>query len=439
MITVQNMLQDTPFVSYSYSYPHKSAYRPFEPALPLSRIWDNEKQDALSLYVHLPFCEYRCGFCNLFTLSNPQKDLAGKYLQQLGVHARQIRETFKDAKISQLAIGGGTPTYLDCRELEQLFSILSVEMQYHPGEIPACIEVSPATLTKEKAILLRENGIDRLSIGIQSFNEDESLSMGRPQKRSEIDRALDVIHTVDFSILNLDLIYGAEGQTVPSWLDSIQTALEHHPQEMYLYPLYVRPLTGLGRRLQEWDDHRLALYRAGRQYLIDHGYEQVSLRMFRADRSSNQEETRYCCQTDGMIGLGCGARSYATEYHYSTEYAVGRSSVSSVISNYLNRDPQSFGFADYGFHLDRDEQQRRFVILSLLQTDGLSREKYLQRFDEDVLAHYPELNQLNSLEMAEVTHETITLTSLGIERSDVIGPWLYSGKVQQRMEAFQCH
>lgn len=438
MNQLQSMLQETPFVSYSYSYPHKSAYRPFDAARPIRTIWETENQNALSLYVHLPFCEYRCGFCNLFTLSNPQGDIADRYLQQLQVQALQIHEQLPEARFSQLAIGGGTPTWLNCRELDQLFAILTSEMHYQPGTIPACIEASPATLTAEKTQLLKDYGIDRLSMGIQSFYEQETLNLGRPQKRKEIHQALEIINNTGFSTLNLDLIYGADGQTVDSWLDSLQQALDYQPQELYLYPLYVRPLTGLGRKLQDWDDHRLTLYREGRDFLLDQGYEQLSLRMFRAKHSRPKNDVLYRCQTDGMLGLGCGARSYTTEFHYSNEYAVGRSGVAAIIADFLEKDPQSFGFAEYGFQLDLEEQQRRFVILSLLQTDGLSRPFYFDQFGIDVLIHFPELNDLQEQDLAMITPDSITLTSAGIERSDTIGPWLYSENVQQHIESFQC-
>ncbi|QDT40543.1 Oxygen-independent coproporphyrinogen-III oxidase 1 [Gimesia alba] len=438
MNQLQSMLQDTPFVSYSYSYPHKSAYRPFDAARSIRTIWETENQNALSLYVHLPFCEYRCGFCNLFTLSNPQGDLADQYLQQLQIQAEQIRKQLPQARFSQLAIGGGTPTWLNRHELDQLFAILTSEMHYQPGAIPACIEASPATLTSEKVQLLKDFGIDRLSMGIQSFYEQETRNLGRPQKRKEIHQALDLIKNTGFSTLNLDLIYGADGQTVDSWLDSLQQALDYQPQELYLYPLYVRPLTGLGRKLKDWDDHRLTLYRAGRDFLLNQGYEQLSLRMFRAKHSNSQTDVQYQCQTDGMLGLGCGARSYTTEFHYSNEYAVGRSSVAAIIADFLDKEPQSFGFAEYGFQLDREEQQRRFVILSLLQTDGLSRQFYSDRFGADVLIHFPELKELPGHHLATITADSITLTSAGMERSDTIGPWLYSENVQQRTESFQC-
>lgn len=438
MTHLQTLLAETPFVSYSYAYPHKSAYRPFDSPLPLRQIWKPEDRTDLSLYVHLPFCEYRCGFCNLFTLSNPQADLATRYLQHLRHEARQVRDQLPDFHFSQLAIGGGTPTYLEPDELALLFEILHEELQTSPEQIPASIEGSPATLTAEKVDLIRARGIDRISLGIQSFDEQEALQLGRPQKRNEILQALELIRSAGFPTLNLDLIYGADGQTVASFRDSLRQTLAFRPQEIYLYPLYVRPLTGLGRKQQQWDDHRLTLYRAGRDFLREHGYTQHSLRMFRLQDSTQPQDAQYCCQTDGMIGLGCGARSYTSRIHYSSEFAVGRSSVAAIIAHYLEQTPESFQTADYGFQLNLDEQHRRFLILSLLQTTGLSRDFYVDTFGADALSHFPELQELEEHQLARITAETITLTPAGLERSDTIGPWLYSEQVLQRMEAFQC-
>src|SRR5690606_28839892 len=156
---------------------------------------------------------------------------------------------------------------------------------------------------------------------------------------------------VGFQTLNLDLIYGLPGQTVSTWLESLQMALAYHPEELYLYPLYVRPLTGMDKLDKNWDDVRLQCYRIGRDFLLENDYRQVSMRMFRANNTP-ENNTVYRCQEDGMLGLGCGARSYTREYHYSSEYAVGRQGVLEILQDYIKRAPQSFDNIDYGFHLN---------------------------------------------------------------------------------------
>lgn len=435
--SLDDWLAGTPFASYTYSYPHKTAYRPLSPAVPLSDAWADEPRGALFLYLHVPFCEFRCGFCNLFTQTQPAHALPGQYLAQLQVEAQRVRESIPDANFARLAIGGGTPTFLDCRELANLFAIVTNVMGARPREIPVGCEASPTTVDREKLAHLRERGVDRISLGVQTFDDAESGRLGRPQKRADVERALAAIRDAGFPTLNIDLIYGGEGQTVESFRRSIDAALVHHPEEIYLYPLYVRPLTGLGARDRTWDDERLEQYRAGRDMLLEADYEQVSLRMFRAAYAREVNGPVYCCQEDGMVGLGCGARSYTERLHYSTVYAVGRSGVRAILADWLNREPASFASAGYGFRLDDEDRRRRYAILSLLQADGIDREAYARRFGTDLLDDLPELRQLDGAGLAEFTNGRIQLNARGLERSDVLGPWLYSARVNGLCAAYE--
>src|SRR4051794_15412905 len=161
------------------------------------------------------------------------------------------------------------------------------------------------------------------------------------------------------------------------------------------------------------------------------------MRMFRARHAAAGEGPVYCCQEDGMIGLGCGARSYTRELHYSSEYAVGARGVREILSDYIARPDAAFDSADYGFRLDEDEQRRRYVIQSLLQVEGLSRTHYHERFGTNVMEDLPELAQLEPSGMAARAGERLRLTEAGLEQSDVIGPWLYSRNVQELSEAYE--
>lgn len=459
----ESLLKESPYQGYTYSYPHKTAYRVFDQPVALSDLWATEKQSSLFLYLHVPFCEHRCGFCNLFTQANPEAGLTQRYLRQISDEASLVRRSLdSNATFGQLAIGGGTPTFLSARELETLLKICQT-MGADGTSIPVSVEVSPATVDDEKLSMLAEFETDRVSIGIQSFDEAEAHRLGRPQKRHDVEFALSEIRRHRFPILNIDLIYGGEGQSTEQWMKCVQEALRWKPEELYLYPLYVRPLTGLGRLERSWDDQRLEAYRAAREFLLASEYEQVSMRMFRRLKtdqgesshqscrdqesaatgiqragvaSDSKPDPQYRCQSDGMIGLGCGARSYTASLHYSTEFAVGRQGVRSILMDYLNRPVDSFSMARYGFRLSIEEQRRRFLILGLLQTSGLKRSEYRGRFGCEVLEHFPELAALNEAGLIETKDETICLTEPGLERSDAIGPWLYSEPVQSLMKDF---
>ncbi|MBE3011225.1 STM4012 family radical SAM protein [Microbispora sp. NEAU-D428] len=421
-----------PYEGYVYAYPHKTAYRPLDPRPALGEVWAGERAGAL--YVHIPFCEMRCGFCNLFTRTGAPEGLTGAYLDALERQARAVRAALDEPRFTTAAFGGGTPTYLDARELTRLFDLTEQAMGVDLREIPLSVETSPATATPDRLAVLAERGASRISIGVQSFVDAEARAAVRPQKRAEVDAALDAIRASGIAALNIDLIYGIDGQSPESWRYSLDTALTWKPEELYLYPLYVRPLTGLGRQSGEqgraWDDQRMELYRLGRDQLLDAGYEQVSMRMFRLPDTT--ASTDYCCQTDGMVGLGCGARSYTSTLHHSFEYAVGARHVRAIIDDYVRRD--DFGVANVGFALDEEERRRRHLIQSLLRTEGLSRDLYRSRFGTDVLDDFPLLGRFPGWLTADAS--AVRPTPDGLAHSDAIGPALFSPRVRALMEGY---
>lgn len=426
-----------PFQAYAYAYPHKTAYRPLPRPVPLAEAWRDEPRDALFLYAHVPFCEFRCGFCNLFTQAHPRADAMTRYVDALERQAARVQRALgSGARFVRFAIGGGTPTYLDAAALARVFD-LAERLGAPLGRIPVSVELSPDTATEEKVALLRARGVTRASLGVQTFDEDEARAVSRPQRRATVEAALTRLRAAGIPVLNVDLIYGIPGQTTASFLDSLERALEVRPEELYLYPLYVRPLTGLGLSDEAWDDQRLALLRAGRALLLERGWEQVSLRMFRRRDAVEPAGPAYCCQEDGMVGLGAGARSYTRALHASTEWAVGKKGVQAIIEDFVARDDAAHDVAAYGFVLDGEEQRRRFVIQSLLQRDGLDLARYTARFGTDALLDLPRLHDLEAAGWAARAGGRLALTDEGLERSDVVGPWLYSERVRRLMQEYE--
>ena len=436
MRDLRTMLAGSPYQGYSYSYPHKTAYRPFNEPVSLADLWAKERKNALFLYIHIPFCEMRCGFCNLFTRAMPEGSVVDRYLGSLERQARQVHGVLGDASFARLALGGGTPTFLEPKGLETVFDVAERVMGVEPWRAPVSVEVSPGTVTAEKLEVLAARGTTRVSIGIESFIEAEASAVNRPHQTAVVERALCLLRSSGIPTLNIDLIYGLPGQSVASWLMSLRAALRHAPEELYLYPLYVRPQTTLDRAGREWDDLRLACYREGRALLFAEGYTQLSMRMFVAPHAAPEAGPLYRCQEDGMVGLGCGARSYATDLHYSTEYAVRAHSVRAIIDDFVSSPDESFAVAGHGYRLSPDDSRRRFVIQSLLSGEGLSCLGYTRRFASNPRADLPQISELLELGMARETPDGLVLTEHGIERSDVLGPWLYSEPVRSLMEGY---
>ncbi|WP_394835499.1 STM4012 family radical SAM protein [Pendulispora rubella] len=436
-MTLAHRFLRNPYQSYVYAYPHKTAYRMLPAPIALDEAWASERRHAGFLYVHIPFCEMRCGFCNLFTRARPQAELITAYLSTLERQATRVRDAIGPIHFARRAMGGGTPTFLDPPALHRIFDVMDHTMGARAG-LPTSAETSPETATRERLGVLRERGVDRISIGVQSFLDAEAKHLLRPQRATAVRGALERIRSAGFPTLNIDLMYGIPGQNHASFEASLRAALEYHPEEIYLYPLYVRARTGLERHAGvEPDDTRLALYRHGCAFLAGAGYERISMRMFRARNAPSSNGPVYCCQTDGMVGLGCGARSYTTRLHYSDEYAVGARGVQEILEAYVARTDDSFSETRYGFVLDDREQRRRFVILSLL-ADGLDARAYAMRFGGDAEHDFPELAELVAHALAERQTDArcLTLTNAGVELSDAIGPWLASPEVRSKMALY---
>ncbi|OPH57630.1 coproporphyrinogen III oxidase [Paenibacillus ferrarius] len=430
-------LRSEPYRSYLYSYPHKTAYRELEPKAQLSELWRNEPAETLFLYMHIPFCGARCGFCNLFTLPDKRTGVHQQYVDALERQAREWAPIVGDKPFARFAIGGGTPTLLEPYLLERLFTIAEGIMGLDAQQASISVETSPETVTEERLRILHEHRVDRVSMGIQSFIEEEAAAIYRPQKPLEVERALALLKREPFPILNLDLIYGLPGQSVQSWLYSLDRALAYEPEEIFIYPLYTREQTIVKPEQirRSGEDVRMACYLAARDRLRGAGYQQHSMRRF-SKQSANaaKQLLPYGCQEDGMVGLGCGARSYTRELHYASRYAVDRQATASIIADYVAA--KGHDTADYGYMLNLEEQQRRFILKAILHSEGLELSSYKERFGSEALTDYSELHRLLDSGLALQSVDLFQLTEEGLAYSDAIGDWFISPAVRERMEGF---
>lgn len=174
--TSTTILAPRPYESYVYAYPHKTAYRPLADRPALSALWAGERKDALSLYLHIPFCEVRCGFCNLFTRIGAPGELTTRYLDALdrqatavadALHADPAPGTDRDTgtnadagavRFAAAAFGGGTPTFLTAGELERLCDIAEKRMGADLRAVPLSVETSPSTATADRLSVLADRG-----------------------------------------------------------------------------------------------------------------------------------------------------------------------------------------------------------------------------------------------------------------------------------------
>ena len=414
------------YVSYMYSYPHKTAYRTLTPPVSLSPYLERLEGREASLYFHIPFCAHKCGYCNLFSQQCCDAERISLYLHTMRRQAEQLSVAAQGLKFTSFAVGGGTPLILDEGQLEELFCLAEL-FGVHPSRVFTSVETSPEYTQKSVLRQLRARGVERLSMGVQSFNETELKKLKRRPGLGTVVGALENIVEAGFPQFNLDLIYGIEGQTVESFMRSLNTALTYRPNELFIYTLYVRPGTRIDVR--STDDIGYAIYKSARELLVGQGFVQTSMRRFVRRETT---ETEFSCGDEVMLSCGAGGRSYLGNLHYATPYAVRQQAIADEIDHYIRTT--DFMTAANGFLLSTEEMQIRFIIKNLMYYRGVDLAEYEKRFGEK-----PDRNlfrEFTDRGWIEETGRIVRLTEEGMAYSDYIGQAFISPVVRKLMSEY---
>lgn len=432
-----------PYIQYMYSYPHKTAYRP------LTGVWFPDYAPMLAgkghgLYLHIPFCQSKCGYCNLFSVTGLYKEAIDRYLDAVECQSRQYQEVLDSVRttFSELVIGGGTPLVLTERQLERMLGILREHFRFEEKR-EFVVETAPNQTTREKLEMLRQSGVSRISMGIQSFNDRELLALKRQHNAQKAKEALELIKAFDFPCVNVDFIYGIPGQTKESLLESLKEAMEFEPEEIFLYPLYVKHGVQMEREGVVLEpDAAFAQYQAAVSFLRGEGFCQDSMRRFvRRDTGRVFSE----CGFGTSVGLGCGGRSYLGKLHFCSPYAITRRECLARLQEY--EDTKDFMKITHGIVLSEEEQKRRYVIRHLLIRPGIELGRYRELFGRDVLEDFSVLQKWLEQGFAVMCEEKkqwdsgrqkyYTLTESGLGFSDYLGPQLISLEVMQLMQEWE--
>jgi oxygen-independent coproporphyrinogen-3 oxidase len=366
-----------------------------------------------ALYVHIPFCSTKCHFCDFAVYVNRNAEAREEYVNLL---CREI-ETFAGLRalpsyrIDALYFGGGTPGLLTA---EQLIRVLDVCRAAYPFEPDAEIgvEFDPASVTTEKLIALREAGFNRLSIGVQSFDDSVLRHSNRPHDRAAIYGACEAAAAAEFPNLNLDLIYPLPGVTREAWIDSVQRALELAPSCLTLYALELWPGTAYhkwvtnGRIELPPTSEEVRMYEEGADLVEASGFVPASTNAFRHPDRTPRYSTflEYYWKTLPLLGFGVSARSAAAGriWAHTRDLQAWQRSVSE------GRQP-----VEFHTRLTRRQEMRR-VMLRGLKTLALSRSEFIERFGVAMEAVFDsELRDLAAAGLIAWEPDRVVLTRKG--------------------------
>lgn len=266
----------------------------------------------LSLYIHIPWCIRKCPYCD-FNSHNAPSDLPEKqYIQALLANLSSELPYIWGRKLESIFIGGGTPSLFSAESIDELLCGIRALLPFRPN-IEVTLEANPGTFEQDKFRGFREAGINRLSIGIQSFNPKHLLALGRVHDREEALRAADIARTAGFDNFNLDLMFGLPQQTLDEAMQDLQQAMALQPTHLSWYQLTLEPNTLFYKQPPPLPDEDLVadIQLNGQQLLKTSCYAQYEVSAY-AQAGFECRHNRNYWEFGDYVAIGAGAHGKLT-------------------------------------------------------------------------------------------------------------------------------
>lgn len=336
------------------------------------------KNDQAGLYIHVPFCISKCAYCSFYSIESV--NLIPDYLSALQREIEFYGKYFHS--FDTIYLGGGTPSLLSC---EQLTSILSSIFKKYkvPADAEITLEANPGDISVEYLKELKKIGINRLNIGIQSFNDNLLKFLGRRHTAKEAIASIDAARQAGFDNLGIDLIYGVHGSGIKSWENTLQKAISFSPEHISCYqlsldektPLYKTYIAGNFRRLTE--NQELKFFLTTSELLEDSGYSHYEVSNFaRAEQFQSRHNKKYWHHVP-YLGLGPGAHSFLDKRRW-----WNKSSVSDYIEDLIEGKMPLDGSET----LSLDQLQLEALFLGLRTKTGIDLKLYQDKYGLDLIA-----------------------------------------------------
>lgn len=393
----------------------------YEEALKASSL---RSAEPLAIYCHIPFCECRCYYCGCNTYITKNSGKVSRYIELL---AKEIDKTAdlleKRNKISQLHFGGGTPTYLNVEQIKYILDKLDSRFEY-TVDCEKSLEIDPRVTSDAQLDFLSERGFNRISLGVQDFDEEVQQAIGRVQSYELVKNKIDYCRNLNFEGINIDLIYGLPKQTLESFRTTIKKTIELHPDRVALYSFAFLPTVKANQMKINPDDLpntelKFALFAHAVEIFTEAGYLQIGM-----DHFALPEDELSVAQIDGrlhrnfmgytvktspeMIGLGMSSIGYIDNGFYQNY---------SKLDSYMDALESDKFSVFRGLRLNDDDLMRQYVISQLMCNFRLSFDDFYQRFK----INYTDYFQLEHKQLAdffednflEAPNSGLTITPLG--------------------------
>lgn len=402
----------------------------------------------LELYIHIPFCVKKCDYCDFLSGAYSQQ-IQKEYVMALCNEIAYMGRQLSDYTVRTIFIGGGTPSWLDEDEMEQ------VMQQVHQcfridDQAEISIECNPGTVTRQKFITYRRIGINRISIGLQSANDDELQMLGRIHTYEKFLHTYELARECGFADINIDIMTGLPGQTLDKLHHTLQQIIRLRPEHISAYALMIEKGTpfydrykfddvkqhaGMQTEFLPDEDLEYQLYKMTQHTLKEHGYLQYEISNYAREGHACLHNIGYW-KRENYLGVGIGAASLIEEVRYSNmtdiyeymERAAGLENELSLDFKRMESSTEEITEETKKLYsplwaseepIDRKSAMEEFMFLGLRMNEGVTREAFQNKFQVPIDGIYGEVIQkLKEEELLETIGGRIRLTDKGADLSN---------------------
>ena len=371
------------------------------------------KNKEIGVYVHIPFCKQKCYYCDFISYCN-KDDLIDDYVKAV---KKEIRMQNIQSQITTVYIGGGTPSYIDSKYIVEIIEEIKKKNISKRPEIT--IEVNPGTVTKEKLKDYKKCGINRLSIGLQSTQDEILKEIGRIQNFEQFLETYQMARKVGFKNINVDLILGIPNQRIKDLKNSLEKIIELQPEHISVYSLIVEDGTPIANKIEKGElelpdeDTERNMYWYVKNTLELNGYIHYEISNF-AKKGRESKHNKNCWNQNQYFGFGVAAHSYRDITRYSNTEKI-EEYIKNVMTERLDRNR-----IIHEIQKEYDAE-KEYMLLGLRKIEGINISEFKLKFgDNPIYLFRNELKKLTDEGLIIVDEDYIRLTNKGIDLANLV-------------------
>ena len=372
----------------------------------------------LGIYIHIPFCKDKCYYCDFVSFKN-MENKAEDYINCLikEIESKQWNEINKKYQVTTIYIGGGTPSYINCRHIEKVLNKVREYTNIDNAEIT--IEVNPGTANKEKLELYKNIGVNRLSIGLQSTKDELLKEIGRIHTYEQFLETYSLVKKLGFENINVDLMLGLPNQTIEDLKNSVEEIVKLNPNHISVYSLILEEGTQLydliekGKLELPTEETERQMYWYVKNKLELNGYNHYEISNF-SKKGCESKHNLNCWNQEEYLGFGLAAHSYYENKRFSN--------IEDIIKYIKNIKEGNIEKNIEVHEIQKiEDEKKEYMLLGLRKIEGVSISEFKKKFiDNPIYVFKNELSKLSEEALIQIDGDKIKLTSKGLDLANLV-------------------